>query len=287
AVRPDGSRRWLRWTITPLEAHGEAAAGVVLVCRDVTRSRETEQLKDDFLATVSHELRTPLTPLRGFLATALARWRQLTTEQVEEMLHAMERQVARMESLVADLLTIADLGRGDVQVRTEPVALLPLAQGAAERTRADAGERVQLGIGQDVQAVTDARAVTRIVDALVSNAIKHTDGEVIVDVRTAADEVIVEVHDRGEGIPPWEQDVIFGRFGRRGDVLTRPTQGPGLGLAIARSLAERVGGRLQLRSELGRGSTFALHLPRATEPAVVAPVALASTARQEAATVNG
>ncbi|MDX1620078.1 MAG: ATP-binding protein, partial [Nitriliruptorales bacterium] len=106
----------------------------------------------------------------------------------------------------------------------------------------------------------DAKALVRIVSALISNGLKHTDGAVSVVVSRDGDEVVIEVRDQGPGIPAWEQERIFERFGRSGDHLHR-SQGPGLGLPIARSLAEQLGGCLELDSRPGEGSTFTLRLP--------------------------
>lgn len=258
------ARRWLRITASPVVGD-EAPEGAVLVVRDVTAVKETEELKADFVATVSHELRTPLTPLKGLLVTAAARWEQLDAHRVRQLFEGMERQVDRLESLVADLLVVADIERGDIAVGAGMVEVPPIVEAVIARAEAVA-ERLHYVAGGEPTATDswvlgDEATVRRIVEALVSNGLKHTDGSVWVRIATTGPEVVIEVADEGPGIPAWDRDRIFEKFGRSGDHLTR-SQGPGLGLPIAKALTEGLGGRLELHSGPGQGATFRVHLPR-------------------------
>jgi len=110
----------------------------------------------------------------------------------------------------------------------------------------------------------DRMAVTRIIDELVDNALRHTDGDVRIKVSGIDQWAGIEVADEGPGIAPWDQDRVFRQFGRLGDHLHR-TAGAGLGLAIARALARDLDGDLMLDSDLGRGARFRLQLPRTGE----------------------
>lgn len=269
-ARRGGDRRWLRCTFSPVLGAGDEAAGAVVVARDVTRERESEELKRDFVATVSHELRTPLTPLKGFLLLAARRWREMSPEQVDVALSAMLRQVDRLEALIADLLVVADLDRDKYGVEPRVVELAPLVRRAVDQElKPEGAPRVVVEASVAARVSTDPNALTRVVRALVSNALKHTTGEVRVRLEHRGAEVAVVVADEGPGIAPWDQQRVFERFVRLGSHLTRETQGAGLGLAIARSLAERFGGRLELESELGRGTRFVLSLEclQADDPA--------------------
>lgn len=256
-------QRWVRCSFSPIDRDEER--GAVLVARDVTSEVEVEQLKSDFIATVSHELRTPLTPLKGFLSTVQHRWHELTSEQIDEILHSMSRQVDRLEALVGDLLVIADIDRGALGLQPAPTDLVAVAQRAVDVEAAPfdrARVRIEEPLGGSVPALADVSAVTRIARALVSNALKHTGGTVTVRVGTHGSTARLDVVDEGPGIGTWDEQRAFERFGRLGDHLTR-TQGPGLGLAIARGLADQLGGSLELRSAVGQGSTFTLGLPLA------------------------
>ncbi|MDX1657455.1 MAG: ATP-binding protein [Nitriliruptorales bacterium] len=260
------SPRWLAGTVSPVLGE-DGTEGAVLVIRDVTAARETDELKADFVATVSHELRTPLTPLKGFLDTMAARWDTLDRGQVESCFDGMQRQMARLESLVGDLLVVADLERDGVSLDK---AIVDVAEIAGDVVAESGGgqRRIRWEARPGVRAMGDAAAIARIVSALVDNALKHTAGTVFLSVVEDGD-VRLEVTDEGPGIPAWEQDRIFERFGRAGNHLHR-SQGPGLGLTIAQSLAERLGGAIELESEMGVGSTFRLRLP------AVSPLAIAS-----------
>lgn len=262
-ARSSDDHRWLRCTfasVDPDDDGGDEATGVVLIARDVTREREAEELKTDFLATVSHELRTPLTPLKGFLATAESRWDELDREQLREMVSAMRRQVDRLEALIVDLLTVSEFDRGSTSMSTSEIDLTRTVEDAIGMLPVTAGARVEIDGDPSVRAVGDQRAVQRVIRALTDNALKHTNGLVTVTVARREREATVSVSDEGPGIGEWDRDRIFERFGRLGDHLTR-SQGPGLGLAIAKRLAERLGGRLELESAVETGSTFVLILP--------------------------
>lgn len=264
-MRRDGRWRWLQCTVSPV-AGQEEPIGSVLVARDVTAEHEVDELKSDFIATVSHELRTPLTPLKGFLTTLRRTGGELHTESLDRVFQAMSNQVNRLEALISDLLAVAELDSGQFDLHPEIVDMADHVQAAAEvEAGPTASDRLRVEVRQQVASIADPLAVTRIVRALVSNAIKHTDGPVTVQVDADEEHAVVRVIDAGPGIPPWEQSRIFGRFERLGDHLQR-TQGPGLGLTIARALAHRMQGDLTIQSDVGSGSTFTLSLPLARRP---------------------
>ncbi len=254
-----GDDRWVRIVLTPVT--DPKRPGVVVVARDVTAAREVDRIKADFIATVSHELRTPLTPLKGFIE--IADKRELTPEMQADMRRSMRKQVNRLESLVDDLLAMAELDRELVDLHEVDVPLSPLL----DRLKAvfdDEAKRLHVD-HTDLVALGDVEAIDRIVVALVSNALKHTDGDVRVGVTAGeAGRVVVEVDDDGPGIPIADHEAIFERFHRLGDHLHR-TQGPGLGLPIARALARRLDGDVLVESAPDRGSTFRVVLPAAPE----------------------
>jgi PAS domain S-box-containing protein len=265
-LRRDGRWRWLRVTLAPVLREDAEPVGTVLVARDVTSEREIEELKSDFIATVSHELRTPLTPLKGFLTTLVHRGDQMGPDQLNPVFSAMQGQVDRLERLIADLLVIADLDRGAITLER---AHIDVGDAIRHVVGLEGPDRVVVELAEPVAAVGDDDAVRRVLRALVSNAVKHTDGRVRVGVERRDDAVLVHVDDDGPGVAPWDQERIFKRFGRLGDHLTR-TQGPGLGLPIARALAQRMGGDVEVVSDVDRGSRFTVRLPVA-RPRAIAP----------------
>lgn len=263
-LRRDGEWRWVRCTFSPVRRDDDGTVGVVLVARDVTRERETEEMKTDFIATVSHELRTPLTPLKGFLVTMLDARDRIDPDELPSFHRSMLRQVERLETLVADLLVVSDIDRGALRLRSQVNPIHEIVEGAValERPLTDP-DRIRIVASEQLHVVGDRAAIQRIVQALLNNAVKHTDGDVEIRITGDGERANVEVEDHGPGIRPADQNRIFHRFTRLGHHLTRATQGSGLGLSIARGLAERLGGELTVESEPGRGAVFTLSLPLA------------------------
>lgn len=265
-LRRDGEWRWVRCTFSPVRREDGANTGVVLVARDVTRERETEEMKTDFIATVSHELRTPLTPLKGFLVTMLGAEGRIDPDEFTAFHRSMLRQVERLETLVGDLLVVSDIDRGAIRLRSQVSQVGQVVEAAISLEQPlSQSDRIRVA-GSDpgeLKVVGDRAAIQRIIQALLDNAVKHTEGMVEVRVTGDGERAYIEVHDSGPGIAPADQERIFQRFTRLGHHLTRATQGSGLGLSIARGLAERLGGDITVESEPGRGAVFTLSLPLA------------------------
>lgn len=217
-----------------------------------------------FTTDASHELRTPLTALRSVGEVALREPRDATTyrETIESMLEDTDRLTRLVESLLA--LARADAGRG-TPVR-EPLDLVVLVDEVVEFLRALADERSQgLSIEAPSAVVTkgDREMIRQAVVNLINNAIKYSSpgGEIAVAVRSVNNQAIIEVSDTGPGIPLEERERIFERFYRIDKARSRESGGIGLGLAIARRSIEAQGGRIEIESAVGEGSTFRIVLP--------------------------
>ncbi len=267
-LRRDGSDRWIRYSSSTMpERHGNGTSHVV-TARDVTAELEAEQMKRDFVATVSHELRTPLTPLKGLLQS-LNKGLVEDSPQARHEYHAiMLRQTERLERLISDLLDVSRFDAGHL-----PMDAVPVEVGALlEREIADAAQltafrevRFERPEGP-VWVVADPLRLGQIVTNLLSNAFKYSPegAPVIVRLTKREDFALVSVQDRGEGIAIDDQDRVFERFYRVDTGLTQTAGGFGLGLFIARRLAEAMGGGLVLTSRPGEGSTFSVSLPLLT-----------------------
>ena len=216
---------------------------------------------------MSHELRTPLTIVGGYIKRTLRNGDNLEASQ-RKGLQTAEQETLRMRHLLDDLL---DLSRGDsgrLSVSQQPVALLPLleqvqelAQSAQQRSIA-----LQLPDRADLIANADPDRLQQVLLNLIENACKYSAPEAPVELALLASEaeLSIEVRDQGIGVPPEDQERIFERFQRASNAPAG--EGSGLGLSVVRLLVEGMGGQVSLRSQLGKGSVFSLHL-RPVEPA--------------------
>ena len=248
--------------------------GVVASVSDVTRQYELQQTKNDVISLVSHEMRTPLTAIQG-MTELLANY-DLPTHRRREMNLAINDEVKRLTRMISEYLDITRLESGATAMRTAAVrvdallerTLLLLDPVAAKR-------RIELTrhFCPDLPPVlADPDLLSRAFENLVSNAIKYSPENTVVTISTAVEEdyVAVEVGDRGYGIPPADLARIFEKFYRVPRVEDAETPGTGLGLAFVREIAELHRGSVSVRSDVGRGSTFTLRLPR-TEATIKAP----------------
>jgi two-component system sensor histidine kinase ResE len=267
-VLADGTE--LQLAIAPV---ADPVAGVVITMRDITGQRRLERARRDLVANVSHELKTPLAAIKGLLE--LLQGGRVDTEHQTQFLALMEVESDRLERLVEEQLQLARLDSGAMPLEREELDLDALADGvvASRRPLAEAAG-IELSARNDgVTTVTaDAARIEQILLILLDNALRHTPdgGAIVVSARRTDTDAQLEVSDTGEGISADEQPFVFDRF-YRGDP-SREGRSAGLGLAIARGLAEAHGGRIELASAPGVGSTFTLHLPVAPEaPRPTAP----------------
>ncbi len=262
-----------------VDAHG-TFRGSVLSYHDVTDLMAALKVKDEFVASVSHELRTPLTSIIGFLEMVLDD--QEVTPSVRAQLDVVRRNGERLLGLVGDLLLTAQAAEGRIQMTraTTDVSAL-VEQAVAELTPRAAAQGVTLrcDLAPDTVLFVDPLRTRQVVDNLVSNAVKYTlaGGTVDLTVTDAGSEVVLSVSDTGIGIAAEDRERLFTRFFRTSDAHDLAIQGIGLGLAICKSIVDAHGGTIELESEVGRGSTFRVRLPRTgVEPSLVTVRAAAS-----------
>jgi signal transduction histidine kinase len=216
------------------------------------------QQQRDFVADVSHELRTPLTTIRGNLGLLL-KHPPLPAEEREDVLNDMVDESDRMIRLVNELLELAHADAG-AKLRREAVPLEPLIEEITERAHARAPDRtVVSSTDRGVTAVGDPDALRQILWILTENALVHTTGPVQIVASTAGSQVWVAVHDQGPGIPAELQPRLFDRFYRGSASQSKP--GFGLGLAIAKRLADAQDGTITVDSAAETGTMFTLELP--------------------------
>nr|WP_237448343.1 PAS domain-containing sensor histidine kinase [Nocardioides flavescens] len=239
-------------------------AGAALAYKDVTDLVRALQVKEEFIALVSHELRTPLTSIHGF--TALVLERDDLPEDAVHQLQVVSRNVDRLDRLVGDLLQTAQTERGTVDVVRRPTDLAALVRDCVEAARPAlerAGLSLETHLPERLEVSVDPQRTAQVVDNLVSNAVKYTrpDGRVEVCLGVADGGVELEVRDTGIGISPRDCHQVFSRFFRSRHVTEQSIQGVGLGLSICKAIVESHGGRIEVESAEGVGSTFRVRLP--------------------------
>jgi PAS domain S-box-containing protein len=274
-LNKEGLARWIRYAHAPIvAADGDMDADVVVV-RDVTRERQTDELKADFVASVSHELRTPLTPIKGFLMTLLREDRDFAQDRRREYYKLMLMQSQRLERLIEDLLEVTRLEAGAGLVDATAIDAVDLVRQVVDRFTSEDPDRTVHVVAPDhaVYCRGDWMRVDQVLGNLLSNALRYAPPHEPVEVRLVPQgrEVVFEVRDWGPGIPIDEQSRIFERFHRVGHYMTREPGGAGLGLYLAKRLVEAMGGRIWVSSRLGHGSVFSFALPAEPSLNAVAP----------------
>ena len=241
------------------------ADGVVYTFRDLTDERRLDEEKSDFIATISHELRTPMAAVYGAARTLLRRDIELPPEQRQKLLEMIATQSARLTQITEEVLLATRIDGGDLRVAREPVDVVELVRSTVEAMKPQlepAAVDVEVGAAAG-EAAGDRDRIEQVLVNLVDNAVKYGDGRrVVVAVDGSTSGVQISVSDTGRGIPPGDLERIFDKFYRGDPNLTTAPSGTGLGLYIARELVERMGGRIDVRSEAGEGTTFVVELPR-------------------------
>ena len=258
---PDGEL-WLSLTAA------EFTHGTVYAFRDLTEERAVEQLRSDFVSTVSHELRTPLAAIYGAAMTLRRDDVVLGAEQHEGMLAVIAGESERLARIVNDILLASRLDSGAAAFDLGPADATEIARTvlAAAETHLPSGiELVLSAPAQDVQVAADPDGLRQVLVNLVENAVKYSPegGRVELELEPGEGRVRLAVRDRGLGIPAAEHERIFEKFYRLDPNLSRGVGGTGLGLYICREIVRRMGGRIRVESERGRGSTFSFDLPLA------------------------
>ena len=247
-----------------LDTYGRKV-GVVLVLSDTTRLRALEKLESGFLANVAHELKTPLTAIKGFAETLLDGALQ-DQEESERFVRIIAQQSDRLDHLTGRLLELSRL-EGNQSVREAErewhsiPELLERSVSFCSQESSDNSIRMAVECPPDLVARINVSLMEHAVRNLLENAIKYSSpgGEVSIQAGAEHHEVFLSVQDRGLGIDPIHHAQIFERFYRVDP--RRKSQGSGLGLAIVKRIVEAHGGRIELRSEPDRGSTFTIRLP--------------------------
>lgn len=254
---------------TPIGSHPAAGTpAILLVFHDVTRLKQLERTRQEFVANVSHELRTPLSLIKGSVETLLDGGLE-NPEVNARFLRIIEKHADRLAFLIEDLLTLSSLESGQFPLSLHPIRIDALVQDVLDDLQAKASDRgvtltleSQVGVGVEIEA--DADRLEQVFYNLVENAIKYGRPNGAVRVRTQpgpANTLGISVMDDGPGLPPDALPRVFERFYRADRARAREQGGTGLGLAIVKHIVQAHHGSVGVESEHGRGCNFWVRLP--------------------------
>ena len=271
-VRKGGERFWANEIATAVRSDDGKLLGFTKISRDLTERKrfeeallQADQRKDEFLATLAHELRNPLAPLRNGLLIVR---RTVTGAPVQRTLEMMERQLAHLVRLVDDLLDVARITSGKIELRTRPLDLRDVLVASTEASRVAIDARrheLVLEPGSATLCVNgDFDRLVQVFSNLLSNAAKYTEagGHIVLSARHHGGEACIAVTDTGIGIPAADLRHVFDLFSQVRAHQGRAEGGLGIGLSLVQSLVSLHGGRVSVESAgPGKGSTFTVHLP--------------------------
>jgi len=228
------------------------------------RLSEAWEQQRQFVSNVSHELRTPLTVVLGYLHSVLRRSNQLNDYQ-KEALETAAAEAERTVHLLQDLLDLARADSGYMHYHVEPVMLNGLVAEVASMAEKFSNRFIQVEASKPVEALADRDRLKQVLINVVDNAVKYSELDQAIELRVERleQQAMIQIRDRGVGIPLQDQSRIFERFYRVDEARARSTGGHGLGLAIVKTLVEGMGGSVTVRSKPGEGSVFTITLPLA------------------------
>jgi len=263
----DKASRYLQAHGTVLADAGGKSIGVLVVLNDVTRIRRLESVRRDFVANVSHELKTPVTSIKGFVETLLDGAMD-DPEKTRRFVGIIARQADRLQAIIEDLLTLSRLEQDaeDAQIPMKSAPLRPVIEGAVQACDVKARQKnisFKIDCPANLTIKMNAALLEQAIVNIIDNAVKYSDpdGNVEIIAESRPDRVVISVTDHGPGVSEEHLPRLFERFYRVDKARSRTLGGTGLGLSIVKHIAQVHGGYPDVKSILGQGCTFMIHLP--------------------------
>ena len=259
------SERWLQINAAGVFNSDGQKQGTILVFHDLTRLKQLERTREEFVANVSHELRTPLSLIKGYVETLLDGAKD-NPEVATKFLQTIQRNSERLQFLIEDLLTISELESGRLKMNLQSVQLRSLVERVLEDFKTQAESR-RVELKNDVPDLTargDSDRLQQVLGNLIGNALKYgrNGGHINVSGHLLnGSSIELCVKDDGPGIPTESLERIFERFYRVDKARSREQGGTGLGLSIVKHIVQSHGGKVWAKSELGQGAAFYFTLP--------------------------
>jgi two-component system, NtrC family, sensor histidine kinase KinB len=257
--------QYFSYTLSPVETESGGFLGVVVLLRDITRMKELDQLKSEFVMSASHELRTPLTSIGMSVDLLLERANDKLDSREQLLLSTAREEIARLKALVNELLDLSRIEAGKIEMDFMNCSLETLFDKVATVFAAQAAEKnVELSVsltGELPSVYADANKITWVLTNLIGNSLRYveTGGHVVLSAERAGSQVQVSVSDDGHGIPIEYQSRVFDKFVRVRE--ENDSTGAGLGLAICKEIVRAHKGTIWVDSMPGKGCTFSFTLP--------------------------
>ncbi|RIZ61333.1 hypothetical protein KU43_03245, partial [Mesotoga sp. SC_NapDC2] len=259
-LEKEGEKKYFRVKSKPIKNEQREILGVVTLMQDITKLKEVDSMKSEFVSTVSHEFRTPLTSMGMAVNLLLDGTTGDISEEQRELLEALREDQERLNSLVSDLLDLSRIESGKIQMDIQPNSLSEIVENALRPfpiQLKESGVKLNIDINEDLPKVkADFNKISWVITNLVGNALRYVPkdgtGEIEISARKTINKILVSVSDNGTGIPEDMQEKIFEKFVRAND----SQGGTGLGLAISREILLAHGGEIWVSSKQGAGSTF-------------------------------
>lgn len=255
-------------TTTKVKGNSLFNFNCIINLHDVTQAKELEDMKFDFVSMAAHELRTPLTSIKGYLSVYMQENRDKLSPDQKMLLDNINGSSERLTSLVENLLNVSRIERGGLTINMQQLDWLDLVKNIVNDHQSKAAEKqISLQLIPPPYSIPQIRAdklrIGEVLSNLLTNAIKYTEpnGQIRVWVELNSKEIITHVSDNGHGIPEEMQPYLFNKFFRANNKLEYGTKGNGLGLYITKSMVELHHGKIWVKSEVGKGSTFSFSLP--------------------------
>jgi len=253
----------------------QQGCGVVAVLHDITREKQIQQIKNDFVSHVSHELKTPLASITAY-SEMLADGEAEDEQTLKEFCSVIQNQAKRLNRLIEDILNISRIESGLIKVERAPVSLTILIEEQLQMIKSAANEKsIEITTPKPIvfdQVYADKDMISQVIVNLLSNAVKYTPAGGSIKIKTEVDQIAnlarVSVTDTGVGIPEDEVEHVFDKFYRVG-ANKKHAEGTGLGLNLVKQIVEKAhNGRVFVTSKVGVGSTFGFELPLAAPEAI-------------------
>ncbi|MDO8452436.1 MAG: ATP-binding protein [bacterium] len=266
-VKGDNTRFWANDIFTALLDERGNLRGFSKVTRDRTEARELDARKDEFISIASHELKTPLTTLKGYTQILENQFKKLKSEKSLTYLDKMDGQIDRLNKLVSELLNVSRIQMGKLELQKEEVDIDNLVKEVSEDMRHSTQiHKIEVAAKSGRKLNIDKDRFSQVLVNLINNAIRYSPQgkKICVYCELKGTEVVISVKDFGVGIPKEQQKHIFERFFQASNLRKEGLGGLGLGLYISCEIVKEHGGKLWVKSKIGKGTTFYVSLPSPT-----------------------